>query len=78
MTKNLVAAKISAMNLKTYLTKTNKNYKDLATDLGKHPVYINGVVSGVIKPGPKLVLAICEWTRNAIRPHELRPDLWRK
>lgn len=66
------------MDLKTFLTKNNKNYKEMAVALGKHPVYVNGIVSGIIKPGPKLVLAICEWTKNAVRPYDLRPDLWHK
>ena len=64
------------MKFKDYIENNKIHYKDAATELGKHPKYINGVINGRILPGWKLVLKIEEWSKNQITRSDLRPDLW--
>ena len=69
------------MDLKDFLIKKEKSYKDLADELGYHCVYINGVVTKSIRPGPTLTIKIEKWSTDdgekpGVPRHELRPDLW--
>jgi len=76
LTFGVIPVMLIPMDLKTYLSQNNISYKKLAEDLHKHPVYVNGIVNGTSKPGPKLVLKICAWTNGEVQPGSLRPDIW--
>lgn len=63
------------MKLKKYLNQNNIYYRDAARDLGVTHIYFNTLINGA-KPGPKLSLAIHEWSNHKVKLHDLRPDIW--
>jgi DNA-binding transcriptional regulator YdaS (Cro superfamily) len=61
--------------LKTYLDDNGISYRQLASDLGLHRVYINSVVNGLSTPGARLAADIVRWSKGEVTFCDLRPDL---
>ena len=67
------------MTLKEYFEKLPRGAKvKMAKELKITKTWLSLVLNNKFNPSPQLAMAIQEYTREAVKAKDLRPDIWGK
>ena len=67
------------MTLKEYFEKLPRGAKvKMAKELKITKTWLSLVLNNKLQPSPQLAMAIQEYTREAVKAKDLRPDIWGK